>query len=60
MDYDNAILNTKDELSAYLYDNATNLLSNARNKMEYRRAYDDLKYLEDINPGYGGHGTKNG
>ena len=53
VDYDNAILNTKDDLSAYLYDNATNLLSNARNKMEYRRAYDDLKYLEDINPGYG-------
>lgn len=58
VNYDNAILDVKDELSSYLYNNATNLLSNARNKMEYRRAYDDLKYLEDINPGYGDTSVK--
>jgi len=52
VNYDNTILEVKDELSAYLYNNATNLLSSARNKMEYRRAYDDLKYLDGINPGY--------
>lgn len=51
--YDNTILVVKNELSDYLYGNATELLANAQNKMEYRRAYDELKYLEDINPGYG-------
>ena len=51
--YDNTILEVRDDLSAYLYDNASNLLANARNKMEFRRAFDEFKYLEDINPGYG-------
>lgn len=58
VNYDNTILDVKDELSAYLYNNATNLLSNARNKLEYRQAYDDLKYLHDINPGYGDTSAK--
>ena len=58
VNYDNTILEVKDELSAYLYENATNLLSSARNKMEYRRAYDDLKYLDGINPGYGDTSSK--
>lgn len=58
VNYDNAILDAKDELSVYLYNNATNLLANARNKMEYRQAYDDLKYLNDINPGYGDTSVK--
>lgn len=58
VNYDNTILEVKDDLSAYLYDNATNLLSSARNKMEYRKAYDDLKYLDDINPGYGDTSVK--
>jgi len=53
VNYDNVILEVKDELSAHLYNNATQLLANARNKMEYRQAYDDLKYLDNINPGYG-------
>ena len=58
VNYDNTILDVKDELSAYLYNNATNLLSNARNKMEFRQAYEDLKYLDDINPGYGDTSVK--
>ena len=58
VNYDNVILDVKDELSAYLYSNATQLLSNARNKIEYRRAYDDLNYLEGINPGYGDTASK--
>jgi len=58
VNYDNAILDAKDELSVYLYNNATNLLANARNKIEYRQAYDDLKYLNDINPGYGDTSVK--
>lgn len=51
--YDGRILNTQDELSAYLYDNAKSLLSSARNKYDFRQAYDDLAYLDRINPGYG-------
>ena len=53
INYDATILEVKEELSAYLYNNATNLLANAKNKLEYRSAYDDLKYLDNINPGYG-------
>ena len=58
VNYDPTILEVKENLSAYLYDNATYLLTNARNKMEYRQAYDDLKYLNDINPGYGDTAAK--
>ncbi|NQZ44572.1 MAG: hypothetical protein HRT65_09690 [Flavobacteriaceae bacterium] len=50
--YDAVILNTQDKLSTYLYDNATDLIKNARNKFDYRRAYDELQYLNEINPGY--------
>ena len=52
-DYDKAILDTKYELSGYLYDNATQTLAMANTKEAFRKAYDDLKYLENINPGYG-------
>ncbi|MEM9001760.1 MAG: hypothetical protein AAGB24_15985, partial [Bacteroidota bacterium] len=44
-DFDTAILKAKDGLSEYLYANASNLLKSANNKLEYRQAYDDLKYL---------------
>jgi len=50
--YDSKILQTKSELSEYLYANATNLLKNAVTKQDYRKAYDDYKYLNKINPGY--------
>src|SRR5690606_16288126 len=50
--YDNDILNTKDELSEHLYQNAVGLLNNAKYKSDFRSAYDDLKYLQEINPGY--------
>ncbi|PWL38659.1 hypothetical protein DKG77_10420 [Flagellimonas aquimarina] len=50
--YDSSILNTKNELSEYLYNNASNLFTTAREKEDYRAAYKDLKYLQDINPGY--------
>jgi hypothetical protein len=52
VNYDNKILNTKDDLSEHLYENASNLLANAIYKADYRAAYDDLKYLQEINPGY--------
>ena len=51
--YDREILATKDDLSEHLYSNATQLLAGARTKYDYRQAYDDFRYLEEINPGYG-------
>ncbi|WP_338039412.1 hypothetical protein [Maribacter litopenaei] len=50
--YDSDIIAAKVELSDYLYNNAVGLLQNARYKNEYRSAYDDLKFLEEINPNY--------
>lgn len=51
--YDKAILDSKGELSNYLYDNALSLLKNASNKQDYRNAYEDFRYLDEINPGFG-------
>ncbi|MEM7485619.1 MAG: hypothetical protein AAF348_10465 [Bacteroidota bacterium] len=50
--YDARILSTKDKLSEHLYASASTLLGNATNKQDYRTAYNELKYLEDINPNY--------
>ena len=50
--YDEGILSAKTKLSDYLYNNAVALLGQAVNKFDYRQAYNDLKYLEDINPNY--------
>lgn len=52
VNYDNRILNTKDDLSEHLYESASNLLASAKYKADFRAAYDDLKYLQEINPGY--------
>jgi hypothetical protein len=51
-DYDNSLLAAKINLSEYLYDHASGLLSNASYKQDFRQAYEDFKYLEEINPGY--------
>lgn len=50
--YDEDILQSKDALSEYLYNNASNLLKTASSKQDFRDAYDDFAYLERINPGY--------
>ena len=50
--FSNDIITTKEDLSAYLYDNALNLLKNATNKQDYRQSFDDFIYLNEINPGY--------
>ncbi|NHF59280.1 hypothetical protein FK220_008010 [Flavobacteriaceae bacterium TP-CH-4] len=50
--YENELLDAKDQLSEYLYDNASDLLENATNKQDYRKAYDDFTYLNEINPGF--------
>jgi hypothetical protein len=49
--YSDQIVNSKNALSKYLYDNAVKLLK-SNNKMDYRKSYDDLIYLESLNPGY--------
>lgn len=50
--YDSDIIASKNELSNYLYNNALTLLKNATYKVDYRNAYQDLKYLDEINPNY--------
>ena len=50
--YDNIILNSKNELASYLYNNASNLVKNAQNKFDYRRAYDDFSYLNKLSPNF--------
>lgn len=49
--YSNQIIESKQDLSNYLYNNAVQLLQSP-NKMDARRAYDDLVYLNDINRNY--------
>ncbi|MEC5166686.1 hypothetical protein RCH18_002434 [Flavobacterium sp. PL11] len=49
--YTDEIIDSKNTLSAYLHANAKKLLSTS-DKMNYRTAYDDLEYLNKINPNY--------
>ncbi|MNT06788.1 hypothetical protein D3C72_1414690 [compost metagenome] len=50
-DYSDQIVSSKNALSKYLYDNAKALLL-TKDKMTVRRAYDDLAYLDQINPNF--------
>ncbi|TBX70184.1 hypothetical protein EZL74_05420 [Flavobacterium silvisoli] len=50
-DYTDEIVSSKNALCKYLYDNSKALLV-TKDKMTIRRAYDDLMYLESINPGF--------
>lgn len=50
--YDRELLATKEELSAYLYENASAMLRRATQKWEFRKVYEDFQYLDRINPGY--------
>ena len=49
--YTDQIINSKNALSKFLYDNSKALLV-AKDKMIIRRAFDDLAYLDKINPKY--------
>ena len=49
--YNNQIVASKNNLSNYLYANAKSLMSTS-DKMNFRKAYDDLNYLNQINPNY--------
>jgi hypothetical protein len=50
-DYSDQMVSSKNALSKHLYDNSKALLL-SKDKMVIRRAYDDLMYLESINPNY--------
>ena len=50
-DYTDQIVSSKNALAKHLYDNSKALLA-GNNKLNYRRAYDDLQYLEQLNPNY--------
>lgn len=50
-DFGNELISSKNSLSDYLYANANNLLKST-NKMDFRKAYDDLKYLDELSPNY--------
>lgn len=49
--YSAKIINTKNQLSAYLYKNANELMVST-SKFGFRQAYDDFTYLDKINPNY--------
>lgn len=51
-DYDEEIIKSKRELSDYLYSNATALLNTGRYKEDFRKAFNQFSYLNDINPNY--------
>ena len=50
-DYSDQIIESKTKLSGYLYSNAKKLM-NSSNKMDFRQAFDDLMYLDKLNPNY--------
>lgn len=50
-DYSSQIVSSKNALSVHLYDNSKALLATT-DKMNFRRAYDDLIYLNTLNPNY--------
>lgn len=49
--YNKQIVDSKNALSKYLYTNSLALLKSS-NKMDFRKAYEDLEYLNQINPNY--------
>ena len=49
--YNDQIIDSKNALSIYLYANAKKLMVTS-DKMNFRKAYDDLDYLNQINPNY--------
>lgn len=51
-DYTRNILSAKNDLSDFLYNNASNLVTNAQSKLDYRKAYEGFNFLNSINPGY--------
>ena len=50
-DYSDELISSKNNLSGFLYANAKKLLA-SKNKMDFRQAFDDLAYLDKLNPNY--------
>jgi len=50
-DYSDEIISSKNGLSDYLYANSIKLLA-SQNKIDLRQAYDDLVYLDKLNPNF--------
>ncbi len=50
-DYTDELLASKTNFTSYLYQNAKKLLTSS-NKLNCREAYDDLVYLDQLNPNY--------
>lgn len=50
-DYSNEIVESKNKMVKYLYDNSKALIG-TNNKMNYRRAYGDLEYINKLSPNY--------
>ena len=50
-DYSDEIISSKNNLSGFLYSNAKKLMT-SRNKLDFRQAFDDLRYLDQLNPNY--------
>lgn len=50
-DYTDELLASKTNFTSYLYQNAKKLLTSS-NKLDCREAYDDLVYLDQLNPNY--------
>lgn len=49
--YNNQLIESRNNLSVYLYNNSKKLML-SKNKMDFRKAFDDLSYLNEINPNY--------
>jgi len=50
-DYSDQIISSKNALAKHLYDNSKALLA-TKDKMSFRRAYDDLVYLNSLSPNF--------
>lgn len=50
--YDDQLIVAKQNLSDFLYTRAVTLLENANYKSDFRTAYNDLNYLEELNPNF--------
>lgn len=53
VNYTDEILAAKENYAGYLYENGVALLNDGeRNKINYRRAFDELRHLDNISPNY--------
>ena len=50
--YDNELITSKRELTNLLYSQVVKNLSAANSKVDYRRVYSDLEYLDDLTPNH--------